>query len=309
MKKDGTVVEVAIGDGKDDPCFVISDLLPHLAQEQSKRTLADGIRGEELNVLVGSYPFKDDDESELVKLNVLDMLNKKYGITESDFLSAELEIVPALPVREIGFDRSLIGGYGHDDRVCAYPELTALFDVTVPEKTAVAVFADKEETGSDGVSGMNSTFFSYFANDLAGGQGGQGYIALRNSKCLSADVNAAYDPNFPDVMEARNSSYINHGTVITKYTGARGKSSTNDASAEYMGEIRALLDANGVCWQTGELGKIDLGGGGTVAKYLSYFGVTVVDLGVPVLSMHAPFEIISKYDLYMTYLACKAFLK
>ncbi len=309
VKKDGTVVDVNIGEDKDDPCFVITDLLPHLAREQEKRTLGEGIKAEELNVLIGSYPFKDDDESELVKLNVLNILFEKYGVTEADFLSAELEMVPAFPVRDIGFDRSLIGAYGHDDRVCAYPSLTALFDIGIPERTAVTILADKEEIGSEGNTGLNSTLLAYFAEDLANMGETQGYKVLRNSKCLSADVNAAFDPTFPDVYEPLNASYLNHGVVITKYTGHRGKGDSNDASAEYMAEIRNLLDSNNVCWQTGELGKTDIGGGGTVAKYIADLGVTVVDLGVPVLSMHAPFEVVGKYDVYMTYLACKAFLK
>lgn len=306
-KKNGEIVEVNIGDDANDPCFVITDLLPHLAQEQSKRTLSEGIKGEELNVLLGSYPFRSDDESELVKLNVINHLFEKYGIDEADFLSAELEIVPALPARDIGFDRSLIGAYGHDDRVCAYPSLSAVFEAKNPARTAVTVLADKEEIGSDGNTGLNSQFLAHFIEDLAVMQGTLGYRVLRNSKCLSSDVNAAFDPTFPDVHEPLNASYINHGVVITKYTGHRGKSSSNDASAEFMAEVRALLDGNGVCWQTGELGKIDLGGGGTVAKYVANLGVTVVDLGVPVLSMHAPYEVVSKYDVYMTYLACKAF--
>lgn len=309
VKKDGTVVDVSVGDSLDDPCFVITDLLPHLAAEQSKRTLSDGIKGEELNILVGSYPFKDDDESELVKLNVLNILFEKYGITESDFLSAELECVPALPTRDIGFDRSLIGAYGHDDRVCAYPSLTAIFGAEHPAKTAVTILADKEEIGSVGNTGLDSCFLQYFAEDLAKMQGTDGYKVLRNSKCLSSDVNAAFDPTFPDVMEPRNASYLNHGVVITKYTGARGKSGSNDASAEFMGEVRAMLDGAGIHWQTGELGKVDAGGGGTVALYISGLGADVVDLGVPVLSMHAPFEVVSKYDVYTTYLAYKAFLK
>lgn len=306
-KKDGSVIEVAIGDDPADPCFMVSDLLPHLASEQSKRTLADGIRGEELNVLVGSYAFKDDDESELVKLNLLNILFEKYGVSEADFLSAELEMVPALPTRDVGLDRSLIGAYGHDDRVCAYPALTALFDAKAPEYTAVVVLADKEEIGSEGVTGLNSSLLAFFAADLARMQNVPVSVVLRHSKCLSADVNAAYDPTFADAFEANNASFLNHGVVLTKYTGARGKSGSNDASAEYMGEVRALLDENGVGWQIGELGKVDIGGGGTVAKYVASLGVTTVDLGVPVLAMHAPYEIVSKYDVYQTYLACQAF--
>lgn len=305
-KKDGTTVEVSIGENEDEPVFVITDLLPHLSQEQVKRPAGEIIKGEELNVLVGSMPFKADEGSELVKLNILKILNEKYGITEEDFLSAELECVPAGKPRDIGFDRSLIGSYGHDDRVCAYPCLMASMDVTAPKYTTVSVLADKEETGSDGNTGMNSAFLQYIVEDLAKMQGGNGYRALRNSKCLSADVNAAYDPTFPDVMEKKNASQINYGAVITKYTGSRGKGDTSDASAEFVGWIRKILDERNVIWQTGELGKVDLGGGGTVAKYIANLGVDVVDLGVPVLSMHAPFEVVSKFDVYMTYLAVKA---
>lgn len=307
--KDGTVFDVAIGDEPDDPCFVVSDILPHLGAEQAKRSAGEVIRGEELNILVGSYPFKDDEESEMVKLNVLNILFEKYGVTEADFLSAELEAVPALPVKDVGFDRSLIGAYGHDDRVCAYPALTALFDAKEPEYTAVTVLADKEEIGSEGTTGLNSSLFAFFAADLARMQGAPASVVLRNSKCLSADVNAAFDPTFSDVFEPQNTAYLNHGVVLTKYTGARGKSSSNDASAEYMAEVRAMLDQAEVGWQIGELGKVDAGGGGTVAKYVSALGVTTVDLGVPVLAMHAPFEIVSKYDVYMTYRACLAFFR
>jgi aspartyl aminopeptidase len=306
VKKDGTSVEVSIGENEDEPCFVITDLLPHLAQDQYKRSVGELIRGEELNVLIGSRPFKDDEGSELVKFNIMKLLNEKYGIVEEDFLSAELECVPAGKPRDIGFDRSLLGSYGHDDRVCAYPCLMAAIDTKAPKYTVVTVLADKEETGSDGNTGMNSAFLPHFIGYLAAMQGGRVELALDNSKCLSADVNAALDPTFPDVMERRNASRVNYGAVITKYTGARGKSGTSDASAEFVGWIRKILDEKGVVWQTGELGKVDLGGGGTVAMYIANLGVDVVDLGVPVLSMHAPFEVVSKFDVYMTYLAVMA---
>ncbi len=306
VKKDGTVVEVSLGENQDEPCFVVTDLLPHLAQEQYKRPVGDLIKGEELNILVGSRPFKDDEGSELVKLNILKLLNEKYGITEVDFLSAELECVPAGKPRDVGFDRSLIGSYGHDDRVCAYPCLVAALECQAPKYTVVSVLADKEETGSDGNTGMNSAFLAHFIGFLADMQGGRVSLALENSKCLSADVNAAFDPTFPDVTEKRNAARVNYGAVITKYTGSRGKGGTSDASAEFVGWIRKILDDKGVVWQTGELGKVDLGGGGTVAKYIANLGVDVVDLGVPVLSMHAPFEVVSKFDVYMTYLAVKA---
>lgn len=309
IRADGSKLDVAIGDDEKDPCFVISDLLPHLAQEQSKRTLADGIRGEELNILVGSHPFRDDEGSELVKLNILKILNEKYGIKEEDFLSAELECVPAYKARDIGFDRSLMGAYGHDDRVCAYPTLMAALDVKNPEHTVLAVLTDKEETGSDGNTGLNSSYLKYFIEDLAKMQGCDGYRVLRNSECLSADVNAALDPTFADVMERKNASYLNYGAVITKYTGARGKGGTSDASAEFVGKVRKMLNDAGIVWQTGELGRVDLGGGGTVAQYIANLDVDVVDLGVPVLSMHAPFEVVSKLDVYMTYLTVLEFFK
>ncbi|MBE6766949.1 MAG: aminopeptidase [Ruminococcaceae bacterium] len=309
VKGDGSVVEVNIGEDEGDPCFVVTDLLPHLAAEQSKRTLNEGIKGEELNVLIGSHPFRDDSESELVKLNILKILNEKYGMVEKDFLSAELECVPAYKARDIGFDRSLIGAYGHDDRVCAYPALRAAMDIKEPEHTVIVVLADKEETGSEGNTGLNSAFLKYIFMDLANMQGVDGYKVMRASKCLSADVNAAYDPTYPDVMEKRNASFVNRGAVITKYTGARGKSSTNDASAEFVGFVRNLLDKEGIAWQIGELGKVDAGGGGTVAMYIANLGLDVVDLGVPVLSMHAPFETVAKFDVYMTYLTVLAFSK
>ena len=308
-KKDGTLINVNIGEDENDPCFVITDLLPHLSQEQVKRTLADGIKGEELNILIGSRPFKDDKGSELVKLNIMSILNEKYGVTEEDFLSAELECVPAAKPRDIGFDRSLIGSYGHDDRVCAYPALIAITKVENPEKTAVAILADKEEVGSDGNTGLNSDFLRFVVRDLCENQGADYTVALRNSKCLSADVNAALDPTFKDVMEPKNAAKINYGAVITKYTGARGKSGTSDASAEYVAYVRNMLDTAGIAWQTGELGKVDLGGGGTVAMYVANMGVDVVDLGVPVLSMHAPFEVVSKFDVYETYRTMYEFCK
>ncbi len=308
-KKDGSVVEVNIGEDDADPKFVINDLLPHLAREQSKRTLSDGIRGEELNVLIGSMPFKSDEGSELVKLNILKLLNEKYGITEEDFLSAELELVPAAKACDIGFDRSLVGAYGQDDRVCAYPALTAILEVEVPQKTAVAILTDKEEIGSMGNTGLQSDFLSHVIHDICVMQGCDETVAMRNSKCLSADVNAGTDPTFQDVMERRNASFLNYGVVVTKYTGGGGKSGTSDASAEYVAEIRAMLDRAGIIWQTGELGRIDAGGGGTVAMYVANLGIDVIDLGVPVLSMHAPYETTAKLDVYMCYRAMYEFMK
>lgn len=308
-KKDGSVITVSIGEESGEPQFVVNDLLPHLAREQEKRTLSDGVRGEELNVLIGSRPFKDDEGSELVKLNILKLLNEKYGVTEADFLSAELEMVPAAKAADIGFDRSLVGSYGQDDRVCAYSELAAVLEVESPERTAVAILADKEEIGSDGNTGLNSAFLSHIIHDICLNDGSDETVALRRSSCLSADVNAGMDPTFQDVMEKRNASYLNHGVVVTKYTGARGKAGTSDASAEYVAKIRAMLDKAGIIWQIGELGKVDGGGGGTVAMYIANLGVDVVDLGVPVLSMHAPFEITAKLDVYMCNRAMYEFMK
>ncbi len=307
--KDGTVKQVSLGERDDEPKFVINDLLPHLATEQSKRTLNEGIKGEELNVLVGSHPFRDDKGSELIKLNILKLLNEKYDITEEDFLSAELEMVPAYKSTDIGFDRSLIGAYGQDDRVCAYPALTAVLEVENPRKTAIAILADKEEIGSMGNTGLESDFLRFVIGDLAKMQGGDPTVALRRSKCLSADVNAGLDPTFADVMERKNASFLNYGVVVTKYTGARGKSGTSDASAEYTAYVRALLDRENIIWQTGELGKVDVGGGGTVAQYIANMGVDVIDLGVPVLSMHAPFETTAKFDVYMCFRAMYEFMK
>ncbi len=309
IKKDGESVKISIGEKEGEPKFVITDLLPHLDKEQSKRLLHEGIRGEELNILIGSRPFKSDSGSELVKLNVLKILNEKYGVTEKDFISAELELVPALEVSDIGLDRSLIGAYGHDDRVCAYPAAIAAFNVDAPEHTVISVLADKEEIGSDGNTGLNSAFMKYFIYDLAKTEGLEGRDVLTMSECLSADVNAGFDPTFPSVHDKYNCCTLNHGCVITKYTGSRGKSGTSDASAEFMGKIRRILDGADVSWQIGELGAVDEGGGGTVAKYVANLGIDVVDLGVPVLSMHAPYEIVAKTDVYSTYRACYEFFK
>ena len=309
VKANGERVKVRIGEDEGDPQFVVTDLLPHLAQEQMKQTMAEGIKGENLNILIGSRPFSKDEGGEKVKLNIMKILNEKYGIVESDFLSAELEAVPAYKARDIGFDRSLIGAYGHDDKVCAYPAAQAIFSVENPEYTCLTVLTDKEEIGSDGNTGLNSSYMKYFISDLAVMQGEEPWRVLSNSECLSADVNAAFDPTYPEVSERMNSSYVNNGVVITKYTGARGKSGTSDASAEYMGKIRKMLNDNDVVWQIGELGKVDAGGGGTVAMYVVALNVDVVDLGVPVLSMHAPFEVVSKLDVYMAYRAFKVFFE
>lgn len=307
IKKDGEKVTVNIGENEEDPKFVITDLLPHLAANQMRSTMAEGIKGETLNILIGSRPFENTEAADSVKLNIMNILFEKYGIIEEDFLSAELEAVPAFKACDIGFDRSMIGAYGHDDRVCAYPALMAILDCEEPDYTCITVLTDKEETGSEGNTGLDSKYLEYFVSDLASIYGAEGREVLSASKCLSADVNAAFDPNFPEVYERRNTSFINNGVCITKYTGSRGKGGTSDASAEFMGEIRQLLDSENVCWQTGELGKVDEGGGGTVAKYIAHLNVDVVDLGVPVLSMHAPFEVVSKTDVYMAYKAFLAF--
>jgi aspartyl aminopeptidase len=309
IRKDGGKTTVRIGEEEGDPQFCVTDLLPHLAKEQMKKTLAEGITGENLNVLVGSRPFRDDKASELVKLAILNLLNEKYGITEADFLSAELTMVPAFKTVDIGFDRSLIGAYGHDDRVCAYPAMTALFDCGAPETTSVCVLTDKEETGSEGNTGLNSAYVKYFIADLARPYGLAGRDVLSHSKCLSADVNAAFDPNYPEVLEKRNASYINYGVVMSKFTGHGGKYDTNDASAEFTSEVIRLFDSKSIAWQMGELGKVDQGGGGTVAKYIADLDVDVIDVGVPVLSMHAPFEVVSKLDVYTTYRAMLEFYK
>lgn len=307
IKTDGTKIEINLGEKDDEPCFCITDLLPHLAKEQVQKPMAKVFTGEELNVLAGSRPYDNSGESDLVKLNIMSILNKKYGITEEDFLSAELSFVPALKTRDVGFDESMIGGYGHDDRVCAYPALTAILETEMPENTVITMLADKEETGSDGNTGMQSDFLRYFIYDLAKAEGEEGYRVLSKSKCLSADVNAAFDPTYASVYETQNCSYLNKGVVISKYMGHGGKYDTSDASAEYMGEIRSMLEKNNVSWQTGELGKVDMGGGGTIAKYVANMNVDVIDLGVPVLSMHAPFEIVSKTDVYMAYRAFYCF--
>ena len=305
--KSGEKVTVKIGEGHDEPAFLITDLLPHLAQNQMKKGASEIVEGEQLNLLIGSIPYDDEMVKDRVKLAIMKILNDKYGITEDDFETAELCAVPAFHPRDMGLDRSMIAAYGQDDSSCAYAEFMAELDTKNPEYTTVTIFADKEETGSDGNTGLNSSYFKYFVSDLADCFGANYHTVLSNTKCLSADVNAAFDPSFPDVSEKMNASYLNHGVVITKYTGARGKGGTSDASAEYMGKIRALLDENDVVWQTGELGKVDAGGGGTVAMYLANLDIDVVDLGVPVLSMHAPFEVVSKLDVYMAYRAFKVF--
>ena len=309
LKADGETVNVNIGESEEDPVFYINDLLPHLGQRQMQESLANAISGETLNILVGGLPYNDSEVSDKIKLTVLSMLNEKYGVTEEDFLSAELALVPAFKARDIGFDRALIGSYGHDDKVCAYPALTALMDNIDSEKSVMVVLADKEETGSDGITGMQSEYLSDIICEIARNLGKNEIVIRRNSKCLSADVTAAYDPNFSDVYEKRNSAIISCGTAICKYTGARGKSGTSDASAELVGFIRRLLNENNVIWQLCELGKVDAGGGGTVAKFIANMNIETIDIGVPVISMHAPYEVVSKADVYSTYEAFSAFVK
>lgn len=307
VKRDGSAVSVVIGEDDDEPCFCITDLLPHLADEQVKKPMCQAIAGEDMNVLIGSRPFKRDEESESIKLNIMYLLNEKYGIVEDDFFSADLSLVPAHKARDLGLDRSMIGSYGHDDRVCAYPALKAVMDTKMPESTIITVLADREEIGSDGNTGMKSMFVPDFIADLAKADGEELRHVLAKSTCLSADVNAAYDPTFAGAYEANNSTYINRGAVLTKYTGSRGKNGTSEASAEFLGQIRKIFDDNDVLWQTGELGKVDGGGGGTIAKFVANLNVDVVDLGVAVLSMHAPFEVVSKIDVYMLYKGLMAF--
>ena len=306
VKADGEKVDVCIGEEAGDPILLVTDLLPHLGKDQGKKSLDDAFTGENLNILLGSVPVGDPKESERVKLGVLQLLNEKYGVTEEDLISAELTAVPAAKARDVGLDRSLIGAYGHDDRSCAYAELRAILDTEEPEHTAVCVLADKEEIGSEGVSGMQSQAFECFMADLCESQG----VAMRHcfaaSFCLSADVCNAYDPNYPEVSEKRNNAQVNYGMGLIKFTGARGKSGSSDASAEIIGDLRRIFSEENVVWQMGELGKVDQGGGGTVAMYMANRNIDTIDAGVPVLSMHAPYEVVSKLDCYMTYKGVKA---
>ena len=300
-RADGTRVNVCIGEKDDDPVFCITDLLPHLGAKQSAKTLAEGITAEDLNVIIASLPIEDKDAEQRVKLNVLGMLNEAYGITERDFTRAEIEVVPAAKARDVGFDRSMIGAYGHDDRVDAYPALLAEIETKDPVHTTICVLTDKEEIGSDGVTGMQSMYVFHFMQLLCRAAGQDDILAFRNSVCLSADVTAAYDPSWASAFEKQNGTYAGRGIAIFKYTGSRGKSSASDANAELLGDITRMLDANNVAWQIGEMGRLDLGGGGTIAKYVANRGIKVLDMGVPVLSMHSPFEVIHKTDLYMAY--------
>ena len=309
IKADGERVEVKIGEDEGDPVFYINDLLPHLAQRQVTEPLGTAISGETLNILIGGLPYADDEVSDKIKLTALSLLHEKYGVTEEDFISAELSLVPAYKARDIGFDRALLAAYGHDDRVCSYPAITALFDMENTKKTVIVVLADKEEIGSVGVTGLQSDILIDVIHEISSALGKNDVVVRSRSKCLSADVSPAYDPNFADVYEKRNSAMISCGTCMNKYTGARGKSSTNDASAEFVGFLRKLFLENGVIWQSAELGKVDAGGGGTVAMYIANHNIETVDLGVPVISMHAPYEVVSKADIYSTYEAFVAFIK
>ena len=304
-RKDGQVVTVNIGEDDNDPILYISDLLIHLSGDQMQKTAGQVIAGEQLNVIMGTEPLEGEG-SDLTKLHIMKLLNEKYGIIEEDFLSAELNIVPAGKSREIGLDRSLIGAYGHDDRVCAYAEMEAIFTIGTPDKTAVCILADKEEIGSVGISGMQSQVFEYFMEILCDAQGVKLSHCFQNSFCLSADVSNAHDPNFAETEDRRNNSALNYGVAICKYTGSRGKGGASDASAEAMGHVRTTLDNAGVIWQIATLGKVDQGGGGTVAAYMANRNIVTVDAGVPVLAMNAPMEVVSKLDCYETMLACKA---
>ena len=303
--KNGQCVEICIGKDKSDPILQITDLLPHLAKEQRKKSSDEFVPGENLNLIAGTIPDKEN-VKDRVKLAIMDLLNKKYGIVEEDFLSAELCAVPAFEVRESGLDRSLIAGYGHDDRVCAYAELAAILELDSPEKTAVCILADKEEVGSEGVTGMKSMAFERFMGDLCDAQNVKLTHCFANSLCISADVTNAFDPVYPDVSEKRNSAKINYGMSLCKFTGHGGKSDSNDASAELVGRLRRIFADNKVIWQMAELGKVDQGGGGTVAMYMAERDIDTIDAGVPVLSMHAPYETVSKLDCYMTYKGIKA---
>ncbi len=309
-KKDGTKVDICIGEDANDPVFCVSDLLPHLASKQMQKKGSELIEGESLNLIIGSIP--DDCEQDKFKTAIMKILNQKYGINEDDFVSAELEAVPAFRATDLGLDRSMIGGYGQDDRVCAFAALRAICDLNTPNKTVACVLVDKEEIGSMGNTGMKSAAFEYAVaqviyklnenyNEL------QKLETFRNSKCISADVNAAFDPNYPEVNEKNNAAYLGRGPVLTKFTGSRGKSGTSDANAEFVSIMRNVFDKNEIIWQTGELGRVDIGGGGTIAQFAANLDMEVVDCGPALLSMHAPFEIASKFDVYMTYKAYNAF--
>ena len=309
IKKNGETVELNLGEKPGDPVLCITDLLPHLSAEQNERKLKDGIKGEELNIVIGSIPYTDDEVKEPVKLMALKLMNEQFGITEKDFLRAEVEFVPAHKASDVGFDRSMVGAYGQDDRICAYTALIAEIDTKNPTYTTMTILTDKEEIGSEGNTGLNSNYVGDYITYLAELEGVNPKEVFRNTICLSSDVNAAYDPTFASVYDPLNSSYVNKGCVLTKYTGARGKSGSNDASAELMAKVIGIMEKEGVYWQIGELGAVDVGGGGTIAKFVASMNIDVVDLGVPILSMHAPFELASKLDVLNTYRAFKSFYK
>ena len=306
VKESGEIVNVVVGEDETDPVMYITDLLPHLAAAENEKPVAKAFQAEKLNILIGSRPL-DGEDKDAVKAGVLKYLNEAYGITEEDFLSAELSVVPAGRARDVGFDRSMISAYGHDDRVCAYPSITAMIDADEKKHTTMCILVDKEETGSDGVTGMQSALITDIITEIAKARGGNEAAVRANSKCLSSDVTATFDPNFADVFEHRNSSLIGCGVAMCKFTGSRGKGGTSDACAELVAWVRRCLNQAGVVWQTCELGKVDVGGGGTVAKYMANHNIDTVDLGVGVLSMHAPYEVISKVDLYEAYRAFYAF--
>lgn len=313
-KKNGEKVNIKIGEDVNDPVFCITDLLPHLAVKQMSKKMTEGIEGENLNILVGGYPVNDDDVSEKVKFTVLKYLNDKYGMVEADLRTAEIEMVPAFKARNIGFDESFIGAYGQDDRVCAYTTIKGIFDIDAPKKTAVALLVDKEEVGSMGNTGMRSAFFKMTVAKMIEMEKGSCSIndlntVISNSACLSSDVNAAVDPTYEYVSEKKNASFCNYGVVFTKYTGSRGKGGSSDANAEFVSQVAKMMDDSSVIWQTGELGRVDEGGGGTIAQYVANLNMDVIDAGVPVLSMHAPFEVVGKADIYMAYKAYKTFYK
>lgn len=305
--KNGEKINISVGDKPNDPIFYITDLLPHLSQSQMSEKGKDIISGEQLNVVVGSMPYKDA-KTDKVKTGVLKILNETYGIVEDDFISAELSALPALEARDVGFDRALIGGYGQDDRSCAYPAKEALFDVQ-NENTSMCILVDKEEIGSEGNTGMKCKVYEDLIDEICSALGTNSRQVRGRSICLSADVTACYDPNFPNVFEKRNSAMLSCGACINKFTGAGGKSGSSDASAETVGRIRQMFDRDKVIWQSAELGKVDIGGGGTVAKFISQLNIDTLDIGVPVISMHSPYELISKADLYSMYQASLAFLK
>lgn len=313
VKADGEVIDIAIGDDDNDPVFYITDLLPHLAKDQNEKKLGEAIEGEGLNVIIGSLPAEGKDDEKKFKLNVLKILNEKYGMIEEDFQTAEFEIVPAGKARDVGIDRGMISAYGQDDRVCAYTSLKAIFEVENNDRTAVALFADKEEVGSNGNTGMHSEFFNNMVAEMIMIENGGLYSdivlkrSLANSSMLSSDVAAGVDPTYKEVSEIQNSAIMGQGVAMIKYTGSRGKSGANDANAEFIGKVRKVFNESNIIWQTAELGKVDQGGGGTIAYIMANLNMDVVDIGVPVLSMHAPFEVVSKTDVYMTYKAYKAF--